>query len=392
MKPRSNKPIPDFFPSPEPGDLVVYAPGRINLIGEHIDYNGGHVLPAAIDQQLELVFRRNDTAQCRVYSERYDHYFEFCLDDLNPVDNAWRNYIIGITAQLKIKSSTTLNGFDCLIRGELPAGAGLSSSAALLCGTGKGLNSLYKLGLTDKKIILMAQKAEHDYAGTQCGVMDQFAVVKGKKSTLIHLDCQTLNYELVPANFKPYTLVLLNTNVSHKLADSEYNSRRNACEKALEIINDFGNHYRYLVDVPKSTLLDLQDSMPVDLYSKALFVIEENNRVLQAVDEIKGGRIEALGRLMFLSHSGLRDLYKVSCPELDFLVDYASNKPYIAGSRMMGGGFGGCTINLVHENHVNEFTGEISEAYLKSMKQQLTPLTIKLSQGITISEFKSTDI
>ncbi|WP_373071892.1 galactokinase [Zeaxanthinibacter enoshimensis] len=382
MSQRPNKEIPKNFFSPEPGDLVIHAPGRINLIGEHLDYNGGHVLPAAIDHQLELIFRRNNTSSCRVYSESFDNYTEISLDDLSPVNTGWENYIIGILAQIKKEVSSELRGFDCFIRGALPVGAGLSSSAALLCGLAKGINFLFNLGINDKSVILMAQKAEQEYAGTQCGVMDQFAVVKGETDGLIHLDCKTLDCEIIKAQFKPYRFLLLNTNVTHKLSDSEYNKRRQECEEALKIINSAGNNFSYLSDITLDTLLNLKSIIPPELLKRARYVIEENQRVLQAVMALKEGDLITLGDLMYASHSGLRDQYKVSCAELDLLVAHAQKNPKVLGARMMGGGFGGCTINLVHQDHMDEFIRNISQSYQETFNRSLTPIAVSISPGI----------
>jgi len=207
-------------------DIVIDSPGRINLIGEHIDYNGGYVLPAAMDKKITLSFRKNNTTTCEILSSNFKSSFTADLNNLVRSDVEWQNYILGVLFHANVLKPNAIQGFDCIIESNLPLGSGISSSAALECGIAKGINELFNLGLTDIEMIKLSRDAEHTFVGTKCGIMDQFAVVKGKKDHLILLNCETLKYELIEANFAPYIVVLLNTNVSHNLATSEYNVRR----------------------------------------------------------------------------------------------------------------------------------------------------------------------
>jgi len=365
-------------------DLVIHSPGRINLIGEHIDYNGGFVLPAAIDKYIELYFKKNSSSGFNFYSKDLDQGFSTTLIDLTPQSSSFENFVLGILDQFVTLGHSSLEGFDCYIRSNLPIGAGVSSSAALMCGLAKGINELYSLQLSDEDIILLAQRAEHKYVGTNCGIMDQFAVIKGSKNGVLFLDCKTMAHEIVPVDFGLYDIVLLNTNVSHSLENSEYNTRRKECETALAIINDSNNSFEYLTQVPKDTLLTYKNTLDPIVYNRALYVIEENTRVQKAVRNLKEHALENVGNLMYESHRGLKDLYEVSCPELDFLVEYTRTKDYISGARMMGGGFGGCTINLILKQHRAAFINEISDAYIKKFGISLTPIVVTISSGVRI--------
>lgn len=365
-------------------DLVIHSPGRINLIGEHIDYNGGVVLPAAIDKHITLYFKKNSSSVFNFYSENLGQGFSTTLLDLAPGSSSFENFVLGILDQFISLGHTSLEGFDCYISSNLPIGAGVSSSAALMCGLAKGINELCSIQLSDLDLILLAQRAEHNYVGTNCGIMDQFAVIKGDKNGLLFLDCKTMDHEIIPVDFDLYDIVLLNTNVSHRLEDSEYNTRRKQCETALATINDLGNSFEYLTQVPKDILITCKDALDPILYNRALFVIEENKRVLIAVDKLKENALDDFGNLMYESHQGLKNLYEVSCPELDFLVAYTQNKSYISGARMMGGGFGGCTINLVMKQFTADFIEEISIAYYKKFNIPLTPEKVTINGGASI--------
>ncbi len=369
-------------------DLLVRSPGRINLIGEHLDYNGGYVLPAAIDKRIELSFKKNQSAGYTFYSAELNKGFSITAEEVAPRTTIWENFIVGIIDQYLELGYGKLEGFDCFIKSNLPVGAGLSSSAALMCGLAKGINDLFSLKLSDTELILMAQRAEHKYVGTNCGIMDQFAVMKGVKNGLIFLNCKTIAYEIVEADFDPYQIVLLNSNVSHSLAGSEYNTRREQSERALGAINAVFPGYDFLADVPKAILLKNRAAMDPILFKRARFVVEENQRVQKAVRKIKNGDIIAFGKLMYGSHKGMRELYEISCPELDFLVSCARSAEHVAGARMMGGGFGGCTINLVEKQHAGAFIGETSRAYLEAFNRQLTPIRVSISAGASSNSLK----
>ena len=362
--------------------IIVKSPGRINLIGEHIDYNGGHVLPAAIDRKVILEFHKNDNGQCHVRSVDEG---DFAFDIQNPLqisDTHWENYVLGVVDGIQKARPNQLGGFDCVISSELPIGAGISSSAALECGVAKGLNELFDLGLSNLELIEISRMAEHNFVGTKCGVMDQFAVTMSKRKKLLLLNCETLDYKLIDAEFAPYKILLLNTNVSHNLATSEYNTRREECEQALAVIQKDHPQYPFLADVPEVIIETYKEKLSGKIYQRALFVSRENARTLKAAELIQSGDIKGFGELMYQTHEGLSKNYEVSCPELDFLVDLSKDIPQVVGSRMMGGGFGGCTINLVEESFVNEFMDLASNAYKQKFDINLTSILVATSNGV----------
>lgn len=365
-------------------EVIIASPGRINLIGEHLDYNGGYVLPAAIDKHITLYLRKNGTNISNIHTKNLNSNFSFEMNSISISNIVWQNYVLGVLHEIIQIKGKELGGFDCVIESDLPIGSGISSSAALECGLAKGVSTLFNLGLSDMEIITIAQKAEHNFVGTHCGIMDQFSVVKGQKNKLILLDCQSMEFEMIQADFDPYDVVLLNTNVSHELADSEYNLRRAQCEEALGIINTKEKKYKALADVPKSVLLRYRQKMDVPVYHRAKYVVEENYRIKKAVKKIRSSRLKEFGELMYESHEGLRKFYEVSCNELNFLVDFTKNLDYVIGSRMMGGGFGGCTLNLVEKSKVDKLIHSISEAYFDEFKLNVTPIKVSIGSGIRI--------
>lgn len=363
-------------------DVIIKSPGRINLIGEHIDYNGGHVLPAAIDKHITLKLKKTDASVCNIYSSNFNSSFTIQLDRLEQSKVEWVNYSIGVLFYINKLRPNQLSGFDCSIESNLPLGSGISSSAALECGIAKGVNELFDLKLTDIEIITLSRDAEHHFAGTKCGIMDQFAVTKGKANHLILLDCKTLEYEMVKANFSGFKLVLLNTNVSHNLASSEYNTRREECERALKIIQNKYPDINHLTELNDSLLKDCKSDLNDTIYNRALYVFQENERTLKAADSLKHNDLATFGELMYGSHHGLQHLYEVSCKELDFLVEQTKDLEYVIGSRMMGGGFGGCTINLVKENKVEKFIDTLSKQYHNTFGITPTPIITSIGDGV----------
>ena len=277
----------------------------------------------------------------------------------------------------------SVKGFDCIIESNLPLGSGISSSAALECGMAKGLNELFDIGLTDLEMIKLSRDAEHTFVGTMCGIMDQFAVVKGQENKLILLDCDTLDYRLIPADFSPYTILLLNTNVSHSLASSEYNVRREECNKALEVIQNKYPEYRSLAEIEPEVIQEFNQLMSEKEFNRALYVSEEHRRTLKAVQYLEENDLKGFGDCLYGSHKGLQHMYEVSCKELDFLVDFSKDVEHVIGSRMMGGGFGGCTINLIHMDKVEEFIENAKTAYKEKFDLELSPIIVKISDGVS---------
>ena len=340
------------------------------------------MLPAAIDRKVTIWLRKENHSLCSVNSEE-EGAFTFDINEPIQISDAhWENYVLGVVDGVLKARPGKLGGFDCVISSELPIGAGISSSAALECGVAKGLNDLFDLGLSNLELIEIARGAEHHYVGTKCGVMDQFAVMMGRRKKLLLLNCKTLSYKLIDAEFSPYKILLLNTNVSHNLASSEYNTRREECEQALAVIQKDHSQYYFLADVPEATIETYKEKLPGIVYQRALFVSRENARTLKAAELIQRGDIKGFGALMYQTHEGLSKNYEVSCPELDFLVDLSKDLPQVVGSRMMGGGFGGCTINLVQEGFVNEFMDLASKAYKEQFGINLTSILVATSNGV----------
>ena len=290
--------------------ILVKSPGRINLIGEHIDYNGGHVLPAAIDLKVTLQIHKTENNLCIISSENGGSFSFDIKQHLEISSTQWENYVLGVVDGLKKKRHNQLGGFECNITTELPIGAGISSSAALECGIAKGLNHLFDLNLSDIELIEISRMAEHNFVGTKCGVMDQFAVTMGQNNKLLLLNCESLEYQLIDANFSPYKIVLLNSNVSHNLASSEYNTRRAECNLALKIIQEQHANFNFLADVPEVIVESLKEKLPGKVYQRALYVSRENSRTLKAASLMQAGKIEDFGALMYQTHMGLSKNYE----------------------------------------------------------------------------------
>lgn len=342
-------------------DGAVYtSPGRINLIGEHTDYNGGFVLPGAIDKAMYCVIKPNGTEdRIRAYAMDLSEMDEFGLDDI-PI-KGWGKYIYGMCHEM-MKRGATIKGFDTVFAGDVPLGAGMSSSAALESCFGFALNDMYNLGFDRFEIAKMGQDTEHNYVGVKCGIMDQFASCFGKEGSLIRLDCRSLEYEYIPFHPEGYRLVLLNTCVAHELASSAYNKRRESCENAASYIRKYHPEVELLRDATIDMLKEVANEVSAEDYMRAEFVIEEIQRMGEACDALKADDYETVGKKMYETHIGLSRKYEVSCEELDFLNNIA-RECGVTGSRMMGGGFGGCTINLVKNDLYDGFIKRATEAY-----------------------------
>ena len=364
--------------------ITIESPGRINFIGEHTDYNGGFVLPTAIDKKITFKLKSNDSENlCNIYSANFKISFSFNLDHIEISNNEWENYVLGVIHEIQ-QLSDKLRGFDCVFSSDIPVGSGISSSAALECGLAFGLNELFDLGLSKLTIVELSQRAEHNYVGTKCGIMDQYASVMSKKGHAILLDCQSIKHEYIPIQIKPYKILLINTNVAHSLATSEYNIRREECEKGVEIIKSVYPEISTLRDVNEMMLKEVKSILPEVIYTRCEYVVDEKSRVLDAVEALKENRLKDFGNLMYATHQGLSNKYEVSCPELDFLVEYSKAYDTIIGSRMMGGGFGGCTINLIHEEAVTGFIEDVSKAYFEKFNIHLDAFQANPREGTSI--------
>lgn len=363
--------------------LLLRAPGRVNLIGEHTDYNDGFVLPGAVDMGISFAITRNELNQARLVAADLDANYECDLAQIKiaPESHSWANYVLGVIAQLQ-EQGHEFGGFDMVFSGDIPRGAGLSSSAALECGAGLAISALYDLAVERWPLVKMAQKAEHTYAGVRCGIMDQFASTFGKAEQLVRLDCRSLEYAYFPLQMDAYKIVLCNTQVSHSLASSEYNTRREECEQGVALLQQLDPTINSLRDVKLEQIETLKDQMPGKVYDRCRYVVAENERVLTACDALSEGDLPAFGDLMYGSHDGLQHLYEVSCPELDFLVAETQDDPNVLGARMMGGGFGGCTINLVKSEAVDAFEQKMKAAYQTQYSIELPIYIASLVDGV----------
>ncbi len=359
---------------------VFRSPGRVNILGEHTDYNEGFVLPAAIDKNIYIAISKRNDDTVNLFAVDFNEDFSTNINEIKRSSIQWANYILGVVDQLQ-KQGLKLSGFNIVIDGDVPIGAGLSSSAAVECATIFALNEIFELGLNRLKMVPLAQKAEHVFAGVNCGIMDQFASMFGKKDHAIKLDCRSLEYEYVPLQLDGYKILLLNTNVKHNLASSEYNTRRQQCEQGVAMIAVHYPNVKSLRDVNLEMLRQYVEPTEPLVYQRCKYVVTENERLLGACEDLKKGDIHALGKKMYETHMGLSFYYGVSCKELDFLVSYVSNIPEVAGARMMGGGFGGCTINLVKEEAIDKIVKDISAAYNEAMKLPLTAHIASIENG-----------
>ncbi|WP_245970337.1 galactokinase [Pseudochryseolinea flava] len=360
--------------------LIIRAPGRINLIGEHTDYNDGFVMPAAIDKEIVFAIAPSPDETSSIYSLSYSEFFYPNLKEPAPVTAPkWANYLLGVMRQL-VDNGHTLKPFRCVFGGNIPAGSGLSSSAALETGFAFALNELNKLNIPTQKMIHMAQWAEHNYVGVKCGIMDQFASMMGADNKVILLDCRSLEYKYSPLKLDNYSIVLCNTGVKHSLVDSEYNTRRAECEQGVAILQRHYPEVKSLRDVTPEMVDKHKSEMPGKVYQRCFYVTSEIKRVQAAAFDLTNDDLEAFGRKMYETHEGLSSLYEVSCPELDFLVGQAKNAQ-ILGSRMMGGGFGGCTINIVPNQQVESFISSATAAYKKAFNLDLIAYIVHVKSG-----------
>jgi galactokinase len=345
------------------GIASFYAsPGRINLIGEHTDYNGGFVFPGAIDKGIVAAISLNGTNRvCAVAIDMNNEYAEFGLEEADVPQAHWAKYIFGVCREI-IKRGGSIGGFDAVFAGDVPDGAGMSSSAALESTFAYALNDQFGLGIDKFELAKIGQATEHNYVGVKCGIMDQFASLFGKAGNLMLLDCRSLEHKYYPFNPQGYKLVLLDTRVKHKLVDNPYNKRRESCERVAATIRLTHPEVEFLRDASLDMLEEVKSEVSAEDYMRAKYVIEEVERVMTVCAALERGDYETVGQCMYGTHEGMSKLYEVSCPELDFLND-AARKYGVAGSRVMGGGFGGCTINLVKNELYDNFIAGAKAEY-----------------------------
>lgn len=363
--------------------LLVIAPGRINLIGEHTDYNEGFVMPAAVDKHLVFAVAANQTDRFNFFSVNFNASVSFTISDIKA-GGEWHHYLMGVIDGIQ-KRGHDVGGVDCVFGGDIPGGAGMSSSAALCCGFGFALNQLFHFHLTRLDLAKIGQYAEHNFAGLMCGIMDQYASLFGKKDSALLLDCRSLEHEYLPFHFPDIEIVLVDTKVKHSLASSAYNDRRACCEEGVAWLQKSNPTIHSLRDVSISDIDAMRSFVSEEVFIKCGFVVKENARTQQAATLLKMGDFKGFGKLMFETHWALSKEYEVSCVESDLLVEVASQYPNeVFGARQMGGGFGGCTINLVWSDAVENFSQKVREKYVGTFKKEPDFYSINLCEGVHI--------
>ncbi len=348
---------------------LFFSPGRVNLLGEHVDYNGGFVLPAAINKGIWFAIAPNHTNSASfVAADINEESFSVELNNITK-QSGWRNYVLGVLHILK-KQKFEISGFNCLFGGNIPQGAGLSSSAALEAGLVFALNEIFQIGLSKKQLALIAQEAEHSFAGTKCGIMDMFASLHGKEDHCLFLDCITLDYEYLPLMLNDgtndYELVLIDSKVHHQLNDGGYNKRYQEAMEGLSFFQSLNKRITSFRHVQKQVVEQFMENFSKEVYDRCIYITQEIERTKQAATYLKENNLIEFGKLMYQTHHGLSELYEVSCEEMDFLVKEARSQSDVIGARMMGGGFGGCTINLVNKSNRDKVIGQIASAYEKA--------------------------
>lgn len=363
--------------------LIVRSPGRVNLIGEHTDYNMGYVLPAAINKAAYIAISPREDDIIFLIAADLNESFSTTVSNYNYSEKGWPNYVICIVDQL-LKINKKISGFNAVISGDVPLGAGMSSSAALECATAFALNELFDLQLDKMQMVKLAQKAENEFVGVNCGIMDQFASVFGKKGHVVKLDCKSLEYEYVPFELEGIKIVLFDSMVKHSLASSEYNVRTSQCGEGVSIIQQKYSKVKTLRDATIEMIEECLSNESIDIYHRCKYVVEENNRLLAACEDLNQGKIDDFGQKMYETHQGLSELYEVSCPELDFIVRCTKKESGILGARMMGGGFGGCVISLVKEDELEAIVKRIKEAYWNKMSIGMNVYITQIEEGTHI--------
>jgi galactokinase len=343
--------------------VVYFSPGRINLIGEHVDYNDGFVMPAAINKGVYYAIAENGSDEIHFYSMDFNEWLSVAVSGIKKM-TGWKNYVLSVVNEFLLLGCK-IKGFNCVFAGDIPRGSGMSSSAAVEGGLAFALNEMLDTRLNRAELALLCQRAEHNFPNVNCGIMDQFANMMGQKDNVLLLDCRSMQHQYFPLHLNGYKIVLINSKVHHTLASGEYNIRRQRCEEGLGIIKSKLNISSFRDITRAEDLQVYKNDLEEKVYNCCLFVIEEIARAKKASELLQQDNLIEFGKLMYATHEGLSKQYEVSCEELDFLVELAGQNTGVIGSRLMGGGFGGCTINIVANREIDQFIEETSKAYQK---------------------------
>lgn len=360
--------------------LLIRSPGRVNIIGEHTDYNLGSVLPAAINKYIFLAIGKRIDDEINIYAADYADQYSASLSALEKAWKLWPNYILGVINELK-KDGKELSGVNIVFGGDIPLAVGLSSSAAITCAAAHAINQLFSLGYSKLELAKIAQLAEHNFVGVHCGLMDQYASLFGKEGNLIKLNCRTNEHQYIPYPENNIEIVLFDSNVKHHLVSSAYNERREQCQKGVELVKKHVPGVTALPDITEQMLH--QFVKPVDelAYKRCLYVIQEIERLEKVCEDLQAEDFEALGQRMFATHLGLKELFEVSCDECNFLVDTVQKDLNVLGARMMGAGFGGCTINLIYKEAVEQISEKLKADYKSKFNKDLRVYTATIGNG-----------
>jgi galactokinase len=361
---------------------LVRSPGRVNLIGEHTDYNMGYVLPAAIDKAVYFAIAPRSDQHCCVFALDLNRQHQFAVSNLHHASDSWPDYLIGVVDQL-VKGRHEVRGFNCVFGGDIPVGAGLSSSAAIEGGLAYALNRVFNLGIDPLPLVKLAQRAENEFVGVRCGIMDQYINIFGQAANALRIDCRSLEHAYYPFDHAA-AIVLFNTGVTHSLASSEYNLRRTECANGVDVIRKDHPEVTSLRDVLPGMIDEYAGRMEPKTLQRCTYVVHEDDRVLRACTALDQRNLNEFGALMFESHDGLSGKYQVSCAELDYLVDLVHNDTRVFGARMMGGGFGGCTINLVKPEGVEELGTFVMEEYRKKFGKEPAMYVTTIGPGTSV--------
>jgi galactokinase len=359
---------------------VYFSPGRINLIGEHIDYNDGYVMPAAISKGVYYAVAANQTDTLNFYAADFDEHLSIAITDVKKLDN-WKNYVLSVVNEFVLLGKPVA-GFNCVFGGDIPRGSGMSSSAAVEGGLAYALNDIFSFGLNRVELALLCQRAEHNYPNVKCGIMDMYASINGKKDHVILLDCKNITHNYFPLKLEGYKIVLLNTKVQHTLASGEYNVRRQRCEEGMVVLKKELNINSFR-EIKSAADVELhKDKMKPEVYNCCKFVVEEIDRTQKGAALLQQNDLAGFGEIMYAGHEGLSKLYDVSCPQSDFLVAFAKASGNVIGARQMGGGFGGCSINIIKHEAIDAFIAAATTAYKKEFDIELEAYVMEISDGV----------